>query len=247
MPSQNYYCDYLEFRSDQIPIRIYLEFRPGARFALGKYHFIFRIPVQLTESKRKELVLYGKEWALKTLLKEPSIKNQFRSRVYRDGDLLKCYDRDWKIELKKKRSHYLSLKPTKNTIEINAPEIEDRICLEALSKKLQKTFSKFYQTAIYKQSRQLADSHQLPLPQKVSLSYMSSRWGSCRKRNSSITLNTKLILAPAEVLNSVIIHELAHLVHNNHSLSFWKLVRQCDPNYKFYNNWLKTHGNQLVL
>ena len=52
-------------------------------------------------------------------------------------------------------------------------------------------------------------------------------------------------MAPSEVLRYVVIHELAHLVHLNHSIRFWELVEQYDPDFRDSRRWLKRNEGQL--
>lgn len=61
---------------------------------------------------------------------------------------------------------------------------------------------------------------------------MTSRWGVCNTRLKTITLNLELIKRDPKFLDYVIVHELAHLVHADHSSRFWELVQENIPNYK---------------
>jgi predicted metal-dependent hydrolase len=67
---------------------------------------------------------------------------------------------------------------------------------------------------------------------KVSFKMMSSRWGSCRASTRSLTFNLMLAYKPQECVEYVIIHELAHIVHPNHSPQFWDLVGRYCPDYR---------------
>lgn len=78
----------------------------------------------------------------------------------------------------------------------------------------------------------------IPYP-KVKLRTMKTRWGVCNKKDNSITLNTKLINYSLEKLDYVVIHELSHFIHFNHSKEFWKLVCKYCPNYKQIRKELK--------
>lgn len=68
---------------------------------------------------------------------------------------------------------------------------------------------------------------------------MTTRWGVCNKRTKVITLNSKLIRESIEKLDYVIVHELSHFVHFDHSSSFWALVEKYCPNYKKIRKELK--------
>ncbi len=71
----------------------------------------------------------------------------------------------------------------------------------------------------------------IPYP-KLKIRKMKTRWGVCNKRDNSVTLNLDLMKYDLRALDYVIIHELSHFVHFNHSSSFWTLVSKYEPNYK---------------
>lgn len=70
-----------------------------------------------------------------------------------------------------------------------------------------------------------------------------SRWGTCTYR--SLTINWKLIMAPVHIIDAVILHELCHIQHPNHSSSFWDKLRAVNPEYLLHNEWLKYRGSSL--
>lgn len=68
---------------------------------------------------------------------------------------------------------------------------------------------------------------------------MKTRWGVCNIKTKTVTLNSKLIEYKLEALDYVIVHELSHLIHFNHSKAFWNLVEKYIPNYRSIRSYLK--------
>jgi predicted metal-dependent hydrolase len=82
-------------------------------------------------------------------------------------------------------------------------------------------------------------------PTKVGVRDQTSRWGSCSSRGS-VSLNWRLVMAPPEVLEYIVIHELAHLKEHNHSARFWALVAAHCPEYRLHEEWLSANGEPLI-
>ena len=73
---------------------------------------------------------------------------------------------------------------------------------------------------------------------KITIRHQKTRWGSCSSEGN-LSFNCLLMLAPLEVIDSVIVHELCHRIYMNHSRDFYKLVRSVYPDYDRCNRWLK--------
>jgi hypothetical protein len=80
----------------------------------------------------------------------------------------------------------------------------------------------------------------------VAITTAQTRWGSCSS-NKTLNFNWKLIMAPLEVIDYVVTHELAHLTELNHSRNFWETVRKMYPLYREYRTWLKRNGERLTV
>lgn len=83
-------------------------------------------------------------------------------------------------------------------------------------------------------------------PSGVNVRAYKRRWGSCSSRGM-LSFNFLLMMAPIRIIDYVIVHELCHLIHMNHSVHFWAEVRRYYPNHKVAQDWLKTEGGNLRL
>ena len=81
---------------------------------------------------------------------------------------------------------------------------------------------------------------------RISIRKQKTRWGSC-SREGNLNFNCLLMMAPPEVLDYVVVHELCHRLEMNHSERFWTLVEKVMPDYRVSREWLKEHGGKLMM
>ncbi len=81
-------------------------------------------------------------------------------------------------------------------------------------------------------------------PKEIKIRKYKARWGSHNGRGI-LTFNLFLVMAPLRIIDYVVVHELAHLLENNHSKKFWQQVERVLPDYKQRRKWLKENGVSL--
>ena len=110
-----------------------------------------------------------------------------------------------------------------------------------------------------KDIRKLADQASVVIPkrveyfaEKIPVTYgritirnQKTRWGSCSGKGN-LNFNCLLMLAPPEVLDYVVVHELCHRKEMNHSERFWREVENILPDYRERKKWLKENGGRLI-
>ncbi len=82
-------------------------------------------------------------------------------------------------------------------------------------------------------------------PRRITLKTLRSKWGSCSTLGN-LNFNWKLIRAPLAVIDYLAVHELCHLIHNNHSAAFWTAVERACPGYKEQERWLNREGRVIL-
>jgi predicted metal-dependent hydrolase len=80
---------------------------------------------------------------------------------------------------------------------------------------------------------------------RISLRDQRSRWGSC-STTGTLSFNWRLVLAPHDVLDYVVVHEICHLIEMNHGPAFWALVARRRPGYLEVKEWLDEHGWEIL-
>ncbi|WP_282137190.1 M48 family metallopeptidase [Rossellomorea aquimaris] len=118
------------------------------------------------------------------------------------------------------------------TLHIQVKELEDE--------RIQQALKRFY----YKQCKAMVEKsiavhqrHFKTKPRSIRITDSQTTWGTCDGRRQ-LTFNWKLAMAPRDVIDYVVVHEMCHMVHLNHDRSFWRLVGKIVPDYKEKERWL---------
>ena len=81
--------------------------------------------------------------------------------------------------------------------------------------------------------------------EEIEIRNQRTKWGSCSP-SGTLGLNWRLMMAPPEIIDYVVIHELVHLQEPNHTQEFWRLVSEYDPDYSEHADWLDEHSTRLI-
>lgn len=133
-------------------------------------------------------------------------------------------------------------------VVINERNKERLIETKTLPKQVKKQLESYFKVEAqnYISTRLVSLSAQTSLvPKQIKIKQYRARWGSCNNRQE-VSFNYLLMMAPPSVIDYVIVHELCHLIHLNHSTDFWQLVGKHCPYYQEAKQWLSSHQNDLV-
>lgn len=114
--------------------------------------------------------------------------------------------------------------------------------------RVQQYLQNWYRSRALERLQEKADRYARQIgvpPSGVSVRNFKSRWGSCDKQGQ-VVFNWNIIKAPHAIADYVVVHELCHLIHPNHSKEFWQVVGRHDPAYAEHRRWLKERGAGLL-
>lgn len=131
-----------------------------------------------------------------------------------------------------------------NSYDIIYGPFDTEIGKDKIYTKDEKSFNKYFTKYISNIYSQRLDywynifEENIPYPH-LKIRKMTSRWGVCNIKNHNVTLNSELSKYDINALDYVIVHELSHFIHHNHSKDFWLLVGKYYPNYKNIRKMLR--------
>jgi len=197
-----------------------------------------RAPSFLPQQQIVEFVERKKHWITKNLQQPHNIQEK---PSYSEGSELPILDSSLLLTI-------ADGQPSK------AEQVNDELIIRLSSRvknkeaKIESLINEFYQSSannyLHSRINQLSMKVGL-LPNTVKVKGFKARWGSCDYRGN-ILLNWRLMRVPAVYIDYVIVHELCHLTHMNHSSQFWQLVEQHYPAARKAKRWFRENGNALL-
>ncbi len=225
----------------KIPFKIIEERRAGARVSLGSEHVILRVPkTWLLGSDVQKHLDWAVTWIKGLKKSKPHVLEKYtKLKVYHDGDSFTIGQSNFNLHIIKTSSDNGSIKYLgEGKLRISIPGTENYDQQKLIKKLLIKFCQRYFQKLINERVKYYNDLHfQKPI-NSIKLKYNKSNWGSC-STGSNLNFSVRLFFAPDDVIDYVVIHELAHLVEMNHSDRFWRIVAKIMPDYMRAERLLK--------
>ncbi len=234
---------WFETGSAQVPVQVKFEARAGQRGAIGRSGLIVRFPHGVTDAEIASSIQQYISWATEWLERKPELLQQFIRKDYSQQRKLVVGKYVYLVTIEevdglgahqaKRKDHHIFLRIIKQSSELAKNK--------AVKTLLSRIVAQHQKPWIVRRVFELNARHFQQKFRAVYLKYNHSNWGSCSSQGN-INLSTRLLFAPEPVIDYVIIHELAHLIEQNHSHRFWAQVARAMPEYEQHERWLKEHG-----
>ena len=206
----------------------------------GQGNVLVSCPLYISDKKVKELVESKAAWISSKLTEIESVNS-----CNKELNSINFLGRNYKVNIYEIEQDIIRIKLEDNSFEVyvynKLKEKKDKYIKDSIVKWYRERARKVFEERIKYYSQKLGVS-----PNKITIKDQSTRWGSCSSKNN-INLNYRVVMAPIEIIDYLIVHELSHMVHLNHSKDFWRLVESILPDYEERKAWLKANGNKLKL
>jgi len=236
-----------EFRIDigpvAIPVKVFYEYRRDVRVALGKDCVRLRIPRHCNTTQRDSYKKWCRNWVLKQWDNNPRFRMTFAQFDISRLIAFNTFDTTFTVQTDFTSNKHGYGKIDGITIQLELPAtLAEKDASEMSYKLIHKVLAKYYQKRLHHRVSEIHNNRFAKPVTSVKLKNMISKWGSC-SHTGRMSFSTRLLFAPKDVQDYVIIHELCHLKELNHSRAFWNLVEGFDGQYKDKEIWLKENGH----
>lgn len=201
-----------------------------------------RLPKNTTDEEALALLESKWGWVVRKQQEQKEKTKGFKQKTYEEEEEMLFLGKHYPLEIKVDPTlERVSVELTDSAFIMNIHE-QDR-------EQIQKLMTKFYKQQckrlVEERIRQYQPQFKVK-PRKVSIRSNKKHWGSCDS-NRELTFNWRLVMAPLEVVDYVVIHEMCHMIHMNHDRSFWRLLGSFMPDYREKQDWLAHSHWQMVV
>ncbi len=214
------------------------------RIRIGAKGMRVTAPLRTAEKVVESFLESKSGWIIKHYSMFQSMKENEKVRTWQNGDTIMYKGEEYKIKV-------FTYPKKRTAIVFNEKEFEVYINEALSSPERDENIENAFRAWFIKQAGEIIGMRVAFFTGITGLKYNSfkikeqkTRWGSCSKKGN-LNFNWKLVMSPQWVLDYVVLHEVCHLRHLNHSKAFWEMVAKYCPDYKKAHEWLRKNKLQL--
>ncbi|NLX63362.1 MAG: M48 family metallopeptidase [Clostridiaceae bacterium] len=204
------------------------------------------VPLRLGKKQIEEAIRGKADWIINKIYKVREMNLNIVPRKFVSGEKLLYLGKEYILKVVDRDITRPEVCIQNDTISVY---ISQSLTKESRKQAVKETLIKWYRQYFSEIVNDRIEKYSLKLnatPCKVVIKDQKTRWGSCSVKGN-INLNWRLVMAPVDIIDYVVVHELCHLKIMNHSKDFWLLVESVLPCYKEKRKWLKTYGYKLAI
>jgi predicted metal-dependent hydrolase len=204
---------------------------------------IVRSPLALPQEEIRRFLKQKEKWINKTILFNRRTRKPYIPKSFTAGEKFFYLGQEYPLVIEEKKEKK-EIRLENGTFYLYLPAR----CNHP-NRYIARKFIHWYKTSAYRKLLEVICAYERRLKVTISdlrIKTLKRTWGSCSKKGI-VTFSWKLILAPLYILEYVVVHELCHLIHHNHSPRFWQEVGKLIPDYKQRKKWLAVNENTVKL
>lgn len=197
------------------------------------------VTVVIPESDRvppEELLQENAAWVLEKVRKYDSYRERVPDRRYEEGETFPYLGKEYEIVVERRSMSGID----KKALRLARHHVDET----SVKRALETLYRRKAREEFERRADQYADEMGIEYG-KIEIRNQRTKWGSCSS-TGTLGLNWRLMMGPPEIVDYVVIHELAHLREPNHSDPFWNIVAEHDPDYQAHARWLEENSTQLI-
>lgn len=232
-----------QIEDQNIPVKVIYEWRSSRRVSIGKSSVIARFPIIGRSLAQKDHEQWAKNWLTQQLRGKPSLFDHLTPTLYKDSQVVITTRKEYKLQIVKSDRKIGKAILKEGNIVLTIPEVlvpseESKMIHALIGRILSNDNLQWITNRVFDFNMR----YDIGKVKQVRIKNNKSNWGSCSS-NGNINLSVRLLFAPEDVQDYVIVHELAHLRELNHTKRFWNIVEGIMPDYKQKERWLREHGH----
>lgn len=203
------------------------------------------VPANLPEKKIIELIKQKSSWVEGKIAYFQELQKRHKQKKYVSGECFKYLGRSYRLKIVHNDENK-DVKLLNGTFNIPVPSgLQQGEQTLLIIRRLSTWYQNHALTRLEEKVRRYSAEVGI-YPTSVGVKGYKSRWGTCHL-DGRIYFNWRIIIAPHSVVDYLVVHELCHLVHHNHSKRYWKQVETILPDYSEREEWLKLNGRELTI
>jgi predicted metal-dependent hydrolase len=199
-------------------------------------HGVTVVLPECADNQPAELLKENASWVLEKWRAYQRYREEAPERAFEAGEMFPYLGESHELVVEPRQSHTVS----NRTIRLRQSAVEQSSIKQVLQN--------FYRSRARQHFADRADQYASRMGveyEQIEVRNQRTKWGSC-STSGTLGLNWRLMMASPEVIDYIVVHELAHLRESNHTQAFWDFVAEYDPDYVEHAKWLDQNSTQLI-
>ena len=199
-------------------------------------HGVRVILPESNETHPEELLRENAVWVLENKKKYDTYREEIPERTFEECAMFPYLDDEREVVVERRPSSSV----TEDTLRLARHHVEETSVKRALETLYRRKAREIFEKRADSFSEEMGVEYE-----QIEVRNQRTKWGSC-STSGTLGLNWRLMMAPQDIVDYIVIHELAHLRESNHTDAFWSLVAEQDPDYEEHSRWLEKNSTRLV-